>query len=129
MRTAVFGKCNWLLAAVVFLTARAFADGLTNLWTISTGVNTGSSLALSPDGTLYFGSWDHRLYAVSTNRYVTWSFAAGLEIKSSPAIADDGTVYFGSRDRKIYAVTPQGKLKWSFTTDGWVDSSPGIATN
>lgn len=105
----------------------SMAQGLTNVWSVLVGTGSESSPALSPDGTLYFGSWDNHLYAVTTNGQIKWSFTAGLDIKSSPAIADDGTIYFGCRDRKFYAITPDGKLKWAFPTEGWVDSSPGIA--
>jgi outer membrane protein assembly factor BamB len=119
-------KCRvYLLSIALLFSLRAQAA--TNVWFLRAGYSTTSSPALSPDGTLYFGSGDRKLYAVSTNRYVRWTFETGLEIKSSPAIADDGTIYFGSRDRAFYAVTPDGKLKWSFATDGWVDSSPAIA--
>jgi outer membrane protein assembly factor BamB len=118
-----------LLLAVLLMSLNAKAVPLTNAWTLHVGNNNNSSPALSPDGTLYFGSGDHHLYAVSTNGYLKWSFETGLQIKSSPAIAEDGTIYIGSRDRKFYAVTPAGKMKWSFLTEGWVDSSPAIATD
>lgn len=128
-RNTLIKRCAVLLATVLIsLHARA-ALPLTNSWLLKVGINNNSSPALSPDGTLYFGSGDHRLYAVSTDRYIKWSFETGLQIKSSPAIADDGTVYFGSRDRKFYAIDPAGKLKWFFLTDGWIDSSPAIAND
>lgn len=121
-------KKGFIILAVALLGSLcAMAQGLTNVWSRHIGTGGESSPALSPDGTLYFGSWDYHLYAVTTNGYVKWAFLAGLDIKSSPAIADDGTVYFGCRDRKFYAVTPEGKLKWTFPTEGWVDSSPAIA--
>ncbi len=121
-------KCRALLLSIFLLLAiRAPAQDSTNIWSLRVGNQNHSSPALSPEGVLYFGSGDHKLYAVSTNRYIKWAFETGLDIKSSPAIADDGTIYVGSRDRKFYAVTPEGKLKWSFVTDGWVDSSPAIA--
>lgn len=116
-----------ILASVLLGALCTRADRLTNVWSLPIGGGSESSPALSPDGTLYFGSWDNHLYAVSTNRYIKWAFPVGLDIKSSPAIADDGTIYFGCRDRKFYAVTPEGKLKWTFPTEGWVDSSPAIA--
>jgi len=121
-------KCRNLIFGAVFLVLlQARAIELTNLWSFRVCLGCESSPALSPDGILYFGSGDHHLYAVSTNRSVRWTFETGLDIKSSPAIGSDGTIYVGSRDRKFYAVTPQGKLKWSFRTEGWVDSSPAIA--
>jgi outer membrane protein assembly factor BamB len=121
-------KRGFLSLTILFLTLHhATVLASTNIWSLRVGSKNLSSPALSPDGTLYIGSGDHKLYAVSTNQYIKWTFETGLQIKSSPAIADDGTIYIGSRDRKFYAVTPEGKLKWSFATDGWVDSSPAIA--
>ena len=90
---------------------------------------TQSAPALAPDGTLYAGTLEGTLYAVTPAGLEKWRFKAGREIKSSPAIADDGTIYFGSRDRFFYAVTPGGKLKWRFSTGAWVDASPAIASD
>jgi outer membrane protein assembly factor BamB len=122
--------CHSILVFILLSSYHALADGLPelpNLWSLRAGSGTHSSPALSPEGILYFGSFDHNLYAVSTNRFIKWTFKTGLDIKSSPAVAADGTIYVGSRDRKFYAVTPAGELKWSFPTEGWVDSSPAIA--
>lgn len=104
----------------------------TNLWRLSFDyslpINASlSTPAVAPDGTIYVGSFDGKLEAISPAGLVQWRFQAGREIKSSPAIADDGTIYFGSRDHDFYAVTPAGKLKWKFPTGAWVDSSAGIA--
>jgi outer membrane protein assembly factor BamB len=90
---------------------------------------SGSSCAVASDGTIYQGTFDGRMFAISPQGQIKWTFKTGrgLEIWSSPAIADDGTVYFGSRDRNFYALAPDGKLKWKFATGAWVDSSPAIA--
>jgi outer membrane protein assembly factor BamB len=88
---------------------------------------TECSCAVAPDGTIYQGTFDGKLLAISPDGDIKWTFKAGLEIWSSPAIAGDGTIYFGSRDRNLYALTPDGKLKWKFATGAWVDSSPAIA--
>ena len=104
----------------------------TNLWTLPLGhLACNSSPALAPDGTIYQGTFDGLLLAISPTGKTRWKFSTGTEgeIKSSPAVADDGTIYFGARDRKCYAVTPSGRLKWVFPTGAWVDSSPGIAAD
>ena len=123
-----------VLTAVVALSSQA--DNVSPrepgkiLWATPLGTPyVDSSPAVARDGTIYFGAWNGRLFALRPDGKSKWVFRAGREIKSSPAIAADGTIYFGSRDRKFYAVTPRGKLKWSFPTGGWVDSSPAIATN
>jgi len=106
----------------------------TNLWTFTFAFSmhynfSSSTPAVAPDGTIYAGAFDGKLYALSPDGKPVWRFQAGREIKSSPAIGDDGTIYFGSRDHALYAVTPAGKLKWKFATGAWVDSSPALATN
>jgi outer membrane protein assembly factor BamB len=53
-------------------------------------------VAFGADGTMYFGSDDGRLYAVSASGKTRWTFAAAAPIQSSPAIAPDGTIVVGS---------------------------------
>jgi outer membrane protein assembly factor BamB len=73
------------------------------------------STVLVHDGTLYFGSWDHHLYALSIGRggpRLRWRFQAGGELNSSPAYADN-TIYIGSDDDSVYAVDAHtGRLRW-----------------
>lgn len=94
-----------------------------------------SSPAIAADGTIYFGTYNGQLLAVSREGRRKWVFTTGrggvlgVEIRSSPAIGPDGTVYFGSRDRKFYALGADGKLKWAFKTGGWVDSSAALAAD
>ena len=64
--------------------------------------------------TLFFGSEDHRLYALDarTGRE-RWRLDVGAPIPSTPAVAD-GRVYFTARDRKLHAVdAASGKPLWS----------------
>jgi outer membrane protein assembly factor BamB len=95
-------------------------------WTFQTGDDIESSPAIGPDGTIYFGSRDKKVYALYQDGSVKWSFQTGDQVESSPAIAADGTIYIGSRDKKLYALNPDGSLKWSFQTVSMVNSSPAI---
>lgn len=126
----------WLALACLLLAPCHLRADLeaTNLWAFSFDRPpyhpiTLSTPAVGTDGTVYFGTFDGYLYALTPEGAERWEFQAGREVKSSPAVADDGTIYFGSRDRHFYAVTPEGKLKWKFTTGAWIDSSAAIATN
>jgi outer membrane protein assembly factor BamB len=83
--------------------------------------------AIAQDGTLYFGTFTGKFWAIDKNGRTRWIFHAGREIKSSAALGQDGTIYFGCRDRSFYAVTPEGKKKWQFKTAAWVDSSPAVS--
>jgi len=106
------------------------AQSRTNLWAVRLADHIcTSSPAVATDGTIYVGSFEGNLFAVSPDGKVKWKFKTSMEIKSSPAVGTDGTIYFGCRDRKFYALTPAGDLKWTFATGAWVDSSPAIAAD
>ncbi len=103
-------------------------------------------------GTVYFGSWDGRLFALdSETGKLKWQFQSAGEHRftathlhgsrpaaesmpdpfdvylSSPAIWS-GTVYFGSGDGNVYALdASSGNLKWKFHTGDVVHASPAIA--
>jgi outer membrane protein assembly factor BamB len=81
------------------------------LWQVTTGVVESSPLLVG--NLLYFGSWDHRLYALDVRTHkVRWTFEADDELNSSAAYAG-GNVYIGSDGGSVYAVDARtGKLRW-----------------
>ena len=98
-------------------------------WRFKAAGSTKSSPAIGPDGTLYFGSYDSCLYAVSRQCILSWRFHTGGVVWVSPAVAADGTVYFGSDDGYLYALNPNGTLKWSQQVGAYVDESPAIGSD
>jgi len=113
-----------------FAVGAAETNTLTEAWHVRLGSGQSlSSPAIAPDGTIYQGTFDGRMLALSPGGKMLWAYRTKLEIKSSPAVGDDGTIYFGTRDRKLYALTSAGKLKWEFSTGAWIDSSPAIASD
>jgi outer membrane protein assembly factor BamB len=55
------------------------------------------------DGTVVFGSYDGKIYALDAQTGVfKWSYATGDKVVSSPAVADSA-VYVGSYDHLVYA--------------------------
>lgn len=100
-------------------------DFPTERWLVSTGADS-SSPAIAADGTIYVGSTDTKLYAISRNGTLKWTFAAQAEIRTSPAVGADGTVYFGSDDGRLYAINPDGTEKWSFDIGTPIRSSPAV---
>jgi outer membrane protein assembly factor BamB len=69
--------------------------------------------------TLYFGSWDHKVYAVNakTGRK-RWSFEADDQVNTSGAYWR-GTVYIASQGGTVYALSARtGKLRWSAQSHG-----------
>jgi len=86
----------------------------TPIWEFVTGSAVASSPAIGPDGTVYVGSDDKKLYALSGKTGVKlWEFEAGRSVYSSPAIGSDGTVYVGEGGEgggnKLYAIKTDSK--------------------
>ncbi len=82
-------------------------------WKFKTGNLVGSCPSIARDGTIYFGSWDKHLYALSKEGNLKWKFDTGAQVFSSPCIAKDGTIYIGS-GLHLYALSKHGNLKWKF---------------
>ena len=87
-------------------------------WQFHTGASILSSPAVAGN-TVYFGSNDHRLYAVDLGTgEKRWEFKTEGRVASSPAVSG-GMVYFLSYDSNFYALdTADGTLKWKFKTEG-----------
>ena len=101
------------------------------LWEFETGDPVSSSPAIGPDGTVYVGSDDNKLYAINGKTGVKlWEFETGDYVPSSSAISSDGTVYVGSHDKKLYAINGKtGAKLWEFETGDIVWSSPAIGSD
>jgi len=80
------------------------------------------------DEILYIGSYDHYLYAISTDTgEKIWEFQSSDRIDGTPAVVD-GTVYFASFDKNIYALDAKtGEKRWDHSTNGLIRSSPTVA--
>ncbi|MBI3943413.1 MAG: PQQ-binding-like beta-propeller repeat protein [Chloroflexi bacterium] len=98
-------------------------------WTFRVNSGINASPVVGSDGTIYFGAWNNKLYAVTKTGFLKWTFNSGNWISSSAAVGSDGAVYFGSWDKKIYAVNANGSLRWQFTTGDIVTSSPVMAAD
>ena len=89
-----------------------------------------SAPAIDLNGTIYVGSLDNNLYALSpTDGSLKWKYTTGDQIYSSPAIGVDGTIFIGSNDANLYAINPDGTQKWAYLTGNMIWSSPALATD
>lgn len=88
-----------------------------------------SSPAVGQDGTIYLGTNQGKVLAVSSDRRILWEYQTGGKIDSSPAIGPDGVVYIGSSDGWLYALNPNGQLKWFFATSSPIETSPAIGAD
>jgi len=100
------------------------SQGVTEAWDCTTGNLVKSSPCVGPDGTVYVGSDDHKVYALREGKKI-WEFEAENLVYSSPCVGPDGTVYVGSYDHKVYALR-EGKKLWEFKTGDKVLSSPCV---
>lgn len=98
----------------------------TVLWTFDTGDVIQSSPALAPDGTIYFGSHDRKLYALNPDGSKKWEFPTSGNIPSSPVVAKDGTIYIASLDKMLYALTPEGRIKWLIAPGSAIAATPAL---
>ena len=108
-----------------FLAALDTRTGRT-LWRFRAGVV--ETPPLLAGGRVYFGSWDHRVYAVDarTGR-LAWSFTTGDRVKGGVAFAG-GTVFAGSYDGRLYALDARtGKLRWAAGGLGGLYATPSVA--
>lgn len=98
-------------------------------WRCQTQGYVESSPAVSGDGTVYIGSSDGKLYAITAYGSVKWTYQTGGCIDSSPAVGSNGVVYFGSYDGGLYCLNPDGSLRWKHTAGGMIWSSPTTGTD
>jgi outer membrane protein assembly factor BamB len=91
-----------------------------------------SSPALGSDGTVYVGSFDHRLYALHPDTgQARWSFPTDAHIYGSPALGsgpqgETSAIFIGSADGSVYALDPSGRLLWRYDTGDPIRSSPVV---
>jgi outer membrane protein assembly factor BamB len=109
---------------IVFASGRVLSatkpDG-TLLWRVQARRKCYSSPAVGEDGTVYFGSQDHHVYAVSPEGKVRWRVDLGADVDSSPAVQDDGTIVVGSDKGDVVALAPDtGEVKWTAAVGGFV---------
>ncbi|MFC2006008.1 PQQ-binding-like beta-propeller repeat protein [Chloroflexota bacterium] len=98
-------------------------------WVYNTGDwQISSSPVIDTDGTVYIGTYDSNLFAVSSNGSLKWVFnTSGSYINSTPAISSDGTIYFGTTSGGLFSINPDGTENWRFGV--FFKSSPVIASD
>ncbi len=82
------------------------------------------------DNLIYFGCYDHNLYALDIrNGKFVWKYPTEGGISSTPFVTAD-MLYIGSEDHSLYALDPKsGNLRWQARTKGPVRSSPRAASD
>jgi outer membrane protein assembly factor BamB len=87
-----------------------------------------ASGAVGSDGTVYIGSLDRKVYAISAAGTLRWSVDAG-EIRASP-VESNGVVYVGSVGRRLLALdAASGAVRWDLAVPFDVNASPAVASD
>jgi outer membrane protein assembly factor BamB len=95
----------------------------TNVFDRTWKIGPGGSIMTRPlvvGDIIYFGSYNHNLYAVSAaDGGLLWKFQAQGPVGASAPVFSDGKVFFGSWDFNVYALDAiTGKLVWKHKTEG-----------
>lgn len=109
------------------LSSETLVPPLVVAWQFQTGGAVSSSPAIV-GGTVYFGSYDGKVYALdAATGAKKWEYATGGWIGSSPYVSN-GVVFITSSDGYLYALyADTGALKWSYYTGGSDVSSPVVS--
>ncbi len=80
------------------------------------------------NGVVYFGCYDHFLYALeATTGACLWKYAADGGIVSKPAFFEDN-ILIGSEDHRLHSILERsGRVNWTYYSDGPIRSSPAVA--
>jgi len=83
-----------------------------------------------PDGTIYLGSHDKNIYAISPDGKKKWEFRTKEWVNSTAAFSPDGTtVYMGGMDGIFRALDTSGNLKWQSPKLGAIEGEAAIGTD
>jgi outer membrane protein assembly factor BamB len=98
-------------------------------WQYKTSGPVVSSPAIGYDGSVYVGSTDHHLYALSRSGQLRWRYKTGGMIIASAAVGCDDTIFVGSADGYLYALSSDGLLHYKYKTGGKIISSPAVGSD
>jgi outer membrane protein assembly factor BamB len=108
-------------------TLYALNSDLSVKWQVDMAGYLDSTPTIGPDGTVYVGCTDHRLYCFNRKGCLRWTILSDSDIYSSPVLGADGTAFFGGKDFSFYALNPDGTKAWAFPADSAIHSSPALA--
>lgn len=102
------------------------ADSPREKWRFKAGAILAASPALGPDGTVYAGCRDGKLYAVAGDGTLRWTVDTAGPVDAAACVLPDGLVVFGSYDGQLRAVDPAGAVAWSLDVGAPVMTTPCV---
>lgn len=99
-------------------------------WTFNTGDTLNhSSPAIGDDGTIYIGTLNEGLYAISADGSLLWHKPNIDGVNGRPAISSDGNIIVSGRNSTLWVLNTDGDVLWNFSaglSTNWVYSSPVV---
>ncbi|UCG44161.1 MAG: PQQ-binding-like beta-propeller repeat protein [candidate division WOR-3 bacterium] len=82
--------------------------------------------AVGPDGLLYFGAANGKLYACGQDGRIRWSTQHQGAIRGPVVVTADTVVVFGTDDGTVVGVGPDQVVRWTYATGGRVRLTPAL---
>lgn len=89
---------------------------LSAVWRFHTGSTVHAAPALGPDGTVYVGTGDGLLEAVTADGALAWSYTLEGSVAQSPVLDAEGHVIIATMAERLYAFSRSGGLSWQVRT-------------
>ncbi|MHA1419394.1 MAG: outer membrane protein assembly factor BamB family protein [Candidatus Heimdallarchaeaceae archaeon] len=99
----------------------------------SSDVSIKHKISFGSDGTIYFGSESHTLYAINPDGTLKWSLIlTDGRVRASPSIDREGILYVGTKHdtlSELFAIYPNGTIKWRKTPFQDLYSTPALGSD
>ncbi len=95
-------------------------------WVYRTGARVYASPIVAPDGTIYVGSTDRTLVALTSAGTLRFRYTGGDRFYATAALDREGHVIVGNHDGSIVSLTPAGQVRWRRELGAPVDASAAI---
>ncbi len=82
------------------------ADNGKERWHVQTGSDMRATPMQHADGTLFVGTEDERLLAISADGHIQWQAYLRGAVRATPVLAADQTLYVGTMAGRLYAFAP-----------------------
>ena len=82
-----------------------------------------SSPVTGPDGTIYFGSNDGNVYALTSKGREKWVFSTQDAVYATPLVIPEKGIFVGSEDKNFYGIDFYGNVMWKFQMGDSIYSS------
>lgn len=106
--------------------ARGPASDPTQRWVYRTGARVYASPVVGADGTIYVGSTDRTLVALTPAGTLRFRYTGGDRFYATAALDREGHVIVGNHDGSVVSLTAAGQVRWRRELGTPVDASAAL---